>query len=47
MKTGKKEYIKEIHIMIDNIKSLQRIKRIYSYVNRVYEIENEEKEEKS
>ena len=39
------DYRKEIHYLVDHIKTLKRIRGVYSYVNRVHEIQNEEKEE--
>ncbi len=45
MKANTEDYKKEIHRMVDEIKELPRIIRIYSYVNRVLLIHNEESEE--
>ena len=44
MTATEEDYRKEIHYLIDHIKTLKRIRGVYSYVNRVYEIQSEKKE---
>ena len=39
------DYKKEIHRIVDNITSLPRIIRVYTYVRKSFLIELEEKEE--
>ncbi len=45
MQATEEDYRREIHIIVDHIKTLKRIRGVYSYVNRVYEIQNEERKE--
>lgn len=42
MKANTEDYKKEIHRMVDEIESLPFIIRIYSYVNRIFLIYNQE-----
>lgn len=45
MKVSIDDYKKEIQRMVNEINNLPRIIRIYSYVNRVFMLNNQEKEE--
>ncbi|MBD5549518.1 MAG: hypothetical protein HDQ97_19420 [Lachnospiraceae bacterium] len=45
MKANMEDYKKEIHRMVDEIKELPRIIRIYSYIKKVFLIHNQETEE--
>ncbi|MBD5394990.1 MAG: hypothetical protein HDR71_12175 [Lachnospiraceae bacterium] len=44
MKAEVDDYKKEIHKMVDRITSLQRIIRIYSYVSRMLQLDNQKEE---
>lgn len=47
MKANMDDYKQEIHRIVDQITSLPRIIRIYSYVRKTSLIESEEKEEEN
>ena len=47
MKNGMDDYKREIHMIVDQIRSLPRIIRIYSFVRKTFLIELEEKEEEN
>ncbi len=45
MKANENDYRKEIHVIVDQISSLPRLIRLYSYANRMNQIQKEKIEE--